>query len=108
MTDGQIILSLLTGTTVVKYSMLTTKKSSLAHSLYCGQAWEKNNYIGIEYLNQLLCLNKVIGGQIMPTLLSGISMVNYSLLATKRSSLEVQCTADRHGNSNAVSIEYLT
>ena len=79
------------------------------HFQYTMHMHGNSHDISIEYLNQLLCLNKVIGGQIMPTLLSGISMVNYSLLATKRSSLANGLyTADRHGNSNAVSIEYLT
>ena len=35
--DGQIILLLLNGITIAKYSMLTTQKSSLARKVYCEQ-----------------------------------------------------------------------
>jgi hypothetical protein len=47
--DGQIIFLLLNGISKVKYSMLTTKKESLAHILYSS---EKGNNVSIEYLTQ--------------------------------------------------------
>ena len=93
---------------------MLTPKSQALHVHYTaerhGNHHDGNSSdLGKEYLNQLLCLNKVIEVQVILMLLSGISVVKYSLLAIKKLSLvRIQYTADRHGNSNDASIEYLT
>ena len=41
MAIGQIIFLLLNGISIVKNSMLTIKKSSLARTVYSGQEWKQ-------------------------------------------------------------------
>ena len=84
------------------------------HVQYTAERHGNSNDLGIEYLSQLLCLTKVIEVQIILMLLSGISIVKYSLLAIKKLSLArtVYCRQawkqHRIFNIDAPMMEYLT